>query len=250
MKDLGEAIVGSRLARICGLFLILSAAALAARCSSEEPRLLSGTGGAGGGVAGAPGSFGGSTGAGGDDAGTACSRDARPVGCGYASSNSHGGVACNDVLYTPMCVDGAWVCQNGTVADPRCTCYYPQPQACSVCTASGWVCLDAGTDAGGGGADGGGAGDAGSISCGGAACAPGQSYCFEESFSGGGVGGGPGGGSTSTTRSCNAYPTPCAHNMTCACLCAQVCPQTGGGAQVNCSCDSALARVTCEIAGV
>jgi hypothetical protein len=110
--------------------------------------------------------------------------------------------------------------------------------------------LDGAFDVGGGDgvAEGGGDGK-GTISCAADACLAGSSYCLEESTTGGGIGGGPGGPVSSTFRSCRTYPAACTNGLTCSCLCAQACPQ-GGGAQITCSCDSALTRVTCDIRGV
>jgi hypothetical protein len=52
---------------------------------------------------------------------------------------------CSDLLVSPVCVEGAWACIDGTVleSEARCWCFGHAPDPC-VCTPSGWVCDDAG----------------------------------------------------------------------------------------------------------
>lgn len=83
------------------------------------------------------------------DAGAECT--GRPSSC---VTGTVGG-QCGDVVTAPMCVAGSWTCPSGSVFTTQCACVGRPPGAGCTCSATGWVCPDAGVDAA---ADGGAAG--------------------------------------------------------------------------------------------
>lgn len=102
---------------------------------------------------------------------------------------------CGDTFTSPVCRGGVWACPAGTLRSSECRCYGSRPGC--TCGASGWVCADAGADAGR------------SFACGETLRCDGNAE-FCRGVSGGVMAG--------TRYSCEALPAECVASPTCACV--------------------------------
>jgi hypothetical protein len=57
------------------------------------------------------------------------------------------GGLCGDAAFMASCVQRSWVCPANTIPSTQCACSGNRGPMCT-CTATGWSCVDAGTDAG------------------------------------------------------------------------------------------------------
>ncbi len=73
---------------------------------------------------------------GGSDAGTC------PTTAPTCLMGTVGGL-CGDAVAVPNCTNGAWHCPAGTIESTQCACVGSRPGC--TCTASGWMCADAGS---------------------------------------------------------------------------------------------------------
>lgn len=144
----------------------------------------------------------------GDTSSSACI--GRPAGCSVRNRDG----SCSDVTTSPMCVDGAWRCPEGTIPRTECS------PTCTggVCTVDTGTAVDAASDA---------AGDAArTFACGPTLrCTGGEQYCQATL----------GGVSTTPRYACLALPSACLPRPTCACL-------PSGGSTCTQSADGDLTR--------
>jgi hypothetical protein len=154
---------------------------------------------------------------------------------------------CGDVAYAQRCIEGTWVCTEGTIPEAQCRCLGIAPGC--ICGDAGWVCPDGGAGDGGRGGGGGGGqgGSSGTVVCGDASCATGEICIRQQPFPGGACyppdGGCPTGSSPSgpccvadPVYRCAPLPAACNGEPTCACAKETFCKAP----TINCTTPSAV----------